>query len=46
MLWTWTLARIVEVYPEKDRVIRPVILRTIKGEYKRSVKDGYVKQGF
>ena len=34
----WNLARVVEVYPGRDGVIRNVKLRTKSGEYKRSVQ--------
>ena len=34
----WNLARVIEVFPGKDGVIRNVKLKTKSGEYKRSVQ--------
>lgn len=31
----WPLARITEIYPELDRIVRVVTIRTPKGMYKR-----------
>ena len=38
----WNLARVIEVYPGRNGVVRNVKLKTKCGEYKRSVK-GVVK---
>lgn len=37
MPWTWTLARITEVHPGKDGIVRTATLRTKKGYYKRPI---------
>ena len=34
----WNLARVLEVYPGRDGVVRNVLLKTKSGEYKRSVQ--------
>ena len=34
----WKLARVEEVYPGKDGVVRNVLVKTQYGQYKRSVQ--------
>lgn len=34
----WKLGRIAEVYPDKNNVVRNVLIRTEKGEFKRAVQ--------
>ena len=34
----WPLARVIEVYPGKDDLIRTVLLQTSKGQFKRPVQ--------
>ena len=34
----WPLARVIEVYPGKDDLIRTILLQTSKGQFKRPVQ--------
>ncbi|XP_076660824.1 uncharacterized protein LOC143364275 [Halictus rubicundus] len=34
----WTLARIIQLHPGEDNIVRVVTIRTANGEYKRSLK--------
>ena len=38
----WNMARIIEVYPSRDGIVRNVKVRTKSGEYKRSVRRYYI----
>lgn len=35
----WTLGRVIAIHPGKDNIVRVVTIKTMNGEYKRSVKN-------